>query len=337
MKMHPTITAIALGILLTGLSEASLLQARAKREGAKQEAEAAAAAAPENTELAAVAEDKARALDKFDAIQTAKFGKNWINRWQQSNHDNPDDEAVDIYINDGPIAIMGLPGVSPGKKKELLAHIAAKPVLVSEDLSTVMFSRQHNAEIADRIEEFAALLPSNGVRDVDYFRLKHLGMAGHPGVASSKGWHRFMSTADWFDLASANAAFSSDLFVSMRDHLLAQSARLLVEKRKTAGQTVEGPEFDAAIAPVIAALDAPKFDGLAAAVGKLGINLTIPAPDYTAQVAVANAVESAAANKTKFTTAWGVQVPYRSGLGSVMFVKGKAAYAGWRDSLLANQ
>ena len=336
MKMHTTITAIVLGILLTGFSEASLLQTRAKLDGAVQEAEAAAAAAPANAELAAVASDKAQALAKFDAAQAAKFGENWINRWQNSSHDNPDDEAVDIYINDGPF-LIGLRSISPGKKRELLAHIAAKPVLVSEDLSTVMLFRQHNAELGDRIEEFAALLPSNGVRDADYFRLKHLGLAGHAGAVSGKEWHKFMSTADWFDLASANAAFTPDVFVSMRDHLLAQSARLLVEKRKTVGQSVEGPEFDAAIAPVVTALHAPKFDGLAAAVSTLGIGLAIPSPDYAGQEAVANDVASAAASKTKFTTAWGAQVPYQDGLGSVMFVKGKAAYTAWRDSLLVNQ
>ena len=88
---------------------------------------------------------------------------------------------------------------------------------------------------------------------------------------------------------------------------------------------------------MLAALKAPKFDGLAAAVTALGLDLTIPAPDYTAQEAVAAAVESAAANKTKFATAWGAQVPYQEGLGSVMFVKGEAAYKAWRDGLLATR
>jgi hypothetical protein len=328
-------TALCLGLMLTGASGASLLQTRAKLEGARQEAEAAAATSPANAELAAVAADKAQALANFDAAQAVKFGANWITRWQNSNHDNPDDEAVDIYINDGPVVIT-LTGISPGKKRELLAHIATKPVLASEDLSTVMLFRQHNADLADRIEEFAALLPSNGVRDANYFRLKHLGLAGRAGAVSGKEWYKFMSTADWFDLASANAAFTPDLFVSMRNHLLAQCARLLIEKRKAAGQSVEGPEFDAAIAPVVTALDAPKFDGLATAVDTLGISLAIPAPDYSAQESIAEAVASAAASKTRFTSAWGAQVPYQDGLGSVMFVKGKDAYTAWRDSLLAN-
>ena len=77
-------------------------------------------------------------------------------------------------------------------------------------------------------------------------------------------------------------------------------------------------------------LKAPEFDGLAVAVTSLGLDLTIPAPDYTAQEAVAAAVESAAANKTKFVAPWGEQLPYQEGLGSVMFVMGEAAYKAWR-------
>ena len=336
MKMKTTIIAIVIGSLLTGFSSASLLQTRAKLDGARQEAEAAAAAAPANAELAAVAADKAQALASFDAAQAAKFGSDWLTRWQNSSHDNPDDEAVDIYINNGPF-IIGLPGISPAKKKELLDHIAARPVLVSEDLATIMLVRQHNAELSDRIEEVATLLPSGAIRNADYFRLKHLGLAGRAGALSGKEWHKFMSTADWFDLASANAAFTPELLISMRDHLLAQAAHLLIEKRKTAGQPVEGSDFDAAIAPVVTALDAPKFEGLANAVGTLQIDLVIPTLDYTAQEAVADSVASAAANKTKFTTAWGAQVPYQNGLGSVMFVKGKAAYTAWRDGLLGTR
>jgi hypothetical protein len=332
MKMHTTITAIILALAVPCTCSASLLDSRAKLEGAKQEAETAAAADPGNTELAAVAADKAQALTDFDAAYAAKFGPDWVTRWQNSEYKNPDDEIVDIYINDGPFTVH-LPGISGAKKKELLDHIADKPVLVPEDLAAVMLYRQHNPDLADRIEEFAALLPSQGNHDVSYFRLKHLGLAGRPGSV----WTKHMSTADWFDLASANAPFPPDVYAAMRDYLLAQSARLLIDKRTAAGQPVEGPEFDAAIAPVVTALDTPKFDGLAAAVTALGIDLTIPSPDYTAQEAVAAAVVSAAEARTKFVTAWGTQVPYQSGLGSVMLVKGKAAYTAWRDGLLASQ
>ncbi len=329
MKMHTTITALILALALP--CSASLLDTRAKLQGAKQEAETAAAADPSNNELVAVAADKAQALATFDATQADTFGSDWVTRWENSEYDNPDDETVDIYINDGPFKLT-LPSISGAKKKELLDHIAAKPVLVPEDLAVVMLFRQHHVGLAARIEEFAALLPSQGIRDIAYFKLKHLGLAGHKG-----GFVNQMNTADWFDLAAAEASFAPDYYAAMRDHLLAHSARLLIDKRKAAGQSVEGPEFDAAIAPVVTALDAPKFDGLADAVTALGIDMTIPAPDYADQEAVATDVESAAANRTKFTTAWGAEIQYQDGLGSVMFVKGNEAYAAWRDDLLANQ
>lgn len=315
---------------------ASLLENRAKLEGGKQEAEAAAAADPANAELAAVAADKAQALANFDALQAARFGADWLNRWQNSAYDNEDDEAVDAYMAGKAFDWfpgIGLGNISLAKRKELAAHLATKTPLQTEDIKTVMWMDVHNPDLADRIEEFAVLLPSRGVHDTQYFAFKHLGLLGRPG--NGLAWTQYMTTAEWFELAAADAPFQAEVFAAMRDHLLVTAAKLLIDKRKAAGQSVEGPEFDAAMAPVLAALKAPKFDGLAAAVTALGLDLTIPAPNYTLQEAVAAAVESAAANKTKFVTSWGVQMPYQHGLGSVMFVKGEAAYKAWRDGLLA--
>lgn len=337
MKMHTTITTIALGIFLTGLSSgASLLEKRAVLEGAKQEAEAAAATDPGNTDLVAVAADKVKALTAFDDNQVEKFGPGWLKRWQESKYQNPDDEATDIYINDGPIKI-GIPTISGAKRKELLAYIATKPVLETEDLDTVFLFRQHNAELVDRIEEFAALLPSQGVRDADYFALKHLGLGGRPGRRLVEVWGQHMSIEDWFDLLSADAAIAPATYAAARVHLIAQVALRLIDKRKAAGQSIEGTEFDAAFAPVLAAFEAPKFDGLTSAVDALGINLAIPIRDYSNQEKIADSVQNATAQRTKFTTVWGTQSPYQNGLGSVMFVKGKDAYTAWRSSLLADK
>ena len=335
MKLQSTIITVCLVLLLTRHSPgAPILAQRAKLEGARQETESAAAATPANAELAAVAADKVQALAGFDAAQAAKFGPSWLTRWQNSKHENPDDEAVEIYINERPY--LGVPvGISGAGRKQLVAHLAAKPVLVAEDVEAVMIARVHDAALASRIEEFAALLPSRGIRDTGYFRLKHLGLLGRKGNGFS--WTQHMTTEDWFDLAAADAPFLPVVFTAMRDHLLAHAARLLIDKRKAAGQPVEGPEFEAAIAPVVAALGAPKFGGLASVVADLGLDLEIPPMDHTAQEKVAAAAESAAAGKTKFTTAWGAQLPHQDGLGSVMFVKGEAAYTAWRDGLLQNR
>jgi len=336
-----TTTLLMIGLVLAAgmpapCHGASLLESRAKLEGAKQEAEAAAAADPANAELAAVAADKGQALANFDALQEARFGSDWLTRWQNSGYDNEDDEAVDAYM--AGMVFDWFPGLSLGsisvaKRKQLAAYLATKTPLQTEDIRTVMWMDVYDPGLPDRTEEFAVLLPSQGVHDAQYFAFKHLGLMGRPGRGLA--WTQYMTTAEWFELAAADAPFEAGVFAAMRDHLLVTAAKLLIDKRRAAGQSVEGPEFDAAMAPVLAALQAPKFDGLAAAVTTLGLDMTIPAPDYTAQVAVAVAVESAAANKTKFVTSWGEQVPYQNGLGSVMFVKGEVAYKAWRDGILA--
>lgn len=340
MKLPKLLTiglAIAAGILIP-CHGASILENRAKLEGAKVEAEAAAAADPTNTELADISADKAQALADFDAIQEGRFGAGWLTRWRNSSYDNEDDEAIDIYIAGN--SFDWFPGINLGalsvaKRKELAAHLAIKTPLQTEDINTVVWMNIYNPDLADRIEEFAVLLPSQGAHDTHYFAFKHLGVLGRPGRGLA--WTQHMTTAEWFELAAADAPFQPEVFAAMRDHLLVTAAKLLIDKRKAAGQPVEGPEFDTAFAPVLAALKAPKFDGLAAAVTALGLDMTVPSPDYTAPEALAAGVESAAANKTKFATAWGAQVPYQSGLGSVMFVKGEAAYTTWRDGLLASE
>lgn len=317
---------------------ASLLENRAKLEGARTEAAAAAAADPANTELADVAADKAQAIADFDAVQATRFGANWLARWQNSAYDNEDDEAIDIYIAGNPFEWfpgIALWNLSVSKRKELAAHLATKTPLQTEDINTVLWMDIHHPGLADRIGEFAVLLPSQGAHDANYFAFKYLGLVGHPGHGLA--WTQHMTTPEWFELAAADAPFQPEVFAAMRDHLLATAARLLIDKRRAAGQPVEGPDFDAALSPVLAALKAPEFDGLAASVTALGLDMTIPALDHTAQEAIATAVEHAAANKTRFATSWGAQRPYQEGLGSVMFVKGEVAYKAWRDGLLGTR
>jgi len=208
--------------------------------------------------------------------------------------------------------------------------------VTATDTQAVMQSSATTPAIADRLEDLAAHLPSGNIRNQEYFVFKHIRLLkkSHAGVGPVRGFVRHMSTEEWLDLAAANAHFPPATFGAMRDHLLAHATRLLIEKRRAAGLPLEGPEFDAAITPVVDALKAPMFNGLAAAVAALEIDLAIPTPDYAAQEAVAAAVEFAAANRTTFITPWGTTAQYPDGLGSVMFVKGEAAYAAWRESLI---
>lgn len=310
----------------------NLLERRVALVTAKTTADAEAAAAPADTDLAAVAASRGQDLTAFDTGNATLFGADWMTRWQNSSHENPDDEAIDIYIGGTGFPWGGFHCCSRAKQLELLNHIAAKPSVTATDLLAVKASSITNPAIVSRLEDFAAHLPSGGVHNEEYYTFKHIELFKKPG--NRPAFIKHMTTAEWFDLASANAHFSTPTFAAMRNHLLAHTSRLLIAKRRAAGQTVEGPEFDAALAPVVDALKTPKFNGLAAAVTALGIDLTIPSPDYTAQDAVAAAVEFAANNQTTFNTAWGTAVPYPDGLGSVMFIKGEAAYTAWRNMLI---
>jgi hypothetical protein len=338
MKTSKTIAIIALATAtLAPFAQANLLEQRAKLEAAKTQAEAASTANPNDEELVKATETKAQALTTFDAGATDKFGSAWLERWQNSTYPNPDDEAADIYIS-GQVFNPGAPpsvGISTAKQRELLAHIAAKPTLVREDLLFVTSISIYSPEVADRLEDFATLRPSGGIRGQEYFMLKHITLLKKPnGGMGARAFTRHMTIAEWFDLASAEAHFTPDTFNAMRNAIIATTARLLIDQRRAAELPVEGPEFDAAFAPVLNAIKAPKFEGLAAAVESLGLDLVIPAPDFAAQQGVADAVADAATRNSTFWSAWDTQHSFQDGLGSVMFIMGEAAYSEWREALL---
>ena len=158
-------------------------------------------------------------------------------------------------------------------------------------------------------------------------------------------WQSALTISEWFTLASANSHFSPITFATGRDAIAMKAARLLLEKRKAENLSVEGEEFDVAFAPIIDALKAPKFAGLAAACATVGIdmNLTVHSAniaatniDWSAQEAIAATVVAAAERNGTFVTAWGgAEVKNEEGLGSVMFIKGESAYNAWRAETIA--
>jgi hypothetical protein len=338
MKTTKTIAILVLATsILAPLSHANLLVTRAKLESEKSQAEAAALAEPENQTRVKAAETKAQALTAFDTGAADKFGPDWLERWQNSTYTNPDDEAGDLYIN-GQVFNHGAQPrakMSGTKVREVLAHIATKPELSREDLLFVQLTSSYNPDIAARLDDFTALLPSRGIRGEEYFNLKHIVILKKPTAGRGvRAFHRHMTLADWFEMASSEAHFSPDAFNAMRNAIITATARLLIDQRRAAGLTVEGQEFDTAFAPVLDAVKAPKFNGLATAVSALGIDLVIPTPDFSAQEAIAGSVADAASRNASFMSAWDSQVKFQDGLGSVMFVMGETAYSEWREELL---
>lgn len=146
-----------------------------------------------------------------------------------------------------------------------------------------------------------------------------------------------MKVTEWIDLAMQPAHISPATFTAGRDKVMLKIAQLLIEKRQGQGLPTEGEEFDAAFAPILAALKAPKFTGLREIVAGLELPITIPDElDWSAQEAIAATVQEAAERNGTFITSWGEQVRYERGLGSVMFVMGEAAYETWRLATIAN-
>jgi hypothetical protein len=146
-----------------------------------------------------------------------------------------------------------------------------------------------------------------------------------------------MKVTEWIDLAMQPAHVSPATFTAGRDKVMLKLARLLIEKRQSQGLPTEGAEFDAAFAPILAALKEPKFAGLREIVASLELPITLPNDlDWSAQEAVAATVQEAAERNGNFLTSWGESVSYAQGLGSVMFVKGEAAYEAWRLATIAN-
>jgi hypothetical protein len=337
MNTSKSIAIIALATaILTPLSHANLLAEQAKLEKAKSQAQASADAKPTSEALAKAAEQKSYMLTEFNTRAADKFGTDWLERWQNSTYANPDDEAADIYISGKvfsptpPAAIQ----LSVAKQREVLTHIAAKSKLVKEDLAFVRAVSIYNPDVAARLDELAAMLTSRGIRGEEYFGFKHLSLLKKQNGGGVVAFSRHMTIAEWFDLASSKAHFSPATFHAMRDAVIATTARLLIDKRRAANLPVEGPEFDAAFAPVLDAVKAPKFKGLAEAVNSLGINLAIPTPDFSDQEATAEVVADAASRNATFLSDWDTPHGFQEGLGSVMFIKGESAYRAWRESLL---
>lgn len=349
MKMKLlTVAAIASLSMLGNAAEKNLLQLAQERDAKVVAAQAvldaattaAAAAEPPGTvdpKLAAnLSKVQAEAVDHVATL----IGPDWREAWAASTLPDPDDILADRYMaapfDLRPIWKFSAGGIiqaiSPTKRVELLDFISAKPVLTAMDVEVIRYARIHRPGIAARMTEIATFLSSGAIRGEDFYQFRNTYVLCRPG-----GWVSNMKVSEWIDLAMQPAHFSPSTFTAGRDKVMLKLARLMIEKRQAQGLPTEGAEFDTAFAPVVAALKAPKFAGLREIVSGLGLPIELPTElDWSAQEAVAAVVQDAAERNGTFLTSWGATVPYSAGLGSVMFVKGEAAYEAWRLATIAN-
>ncbi len=288
---------------------------------------ASAHAAPPGTilnareELASKHADKpevqAAALADFDAKKTKELGEGW--RERLANSTKPEiDELVDIYT-EGHSCGGDWKRASPAAKEKLVAYLASKPSL-DKDMDTVRTlcnAGSHHPAMIARMDDMLALMPKYST---DYFRLKYVHILGMGG--GYDGWRAYMLPEEWLQFAASS--YSPDYFNDMRDNLLAMIMNVMVEKRKAAGEPIDGPKFDEAMAPVIAALSAPLFAGLQDATA--GFDIKLPVPDYTDTIA------SVAATLSEIDRHAISEKEATKKLGTVMFVKGVAAYNEWKNT-----
>jgi hypothetical protein len=348
MKLLTVTTIACLTMLGYSAPEKNLLQLAQERDAKVVAAQAAldaattaaASAEPPGTVDPKLAANLSKAQGDAVDYVAALIGPTWREAWAASTLPDPDDILADRYMaapfDLRPIWKFSAHGIiqaiSPTKRVALLDFIAAKPALIAQDVEVIRYAGIHRPTVAARMAEIATFLPSGGIRGEEYYRFRNSCVLCQPGY-----WTSNMKVSEWIDLAMQPAHFSPATFTAGRDKVMLKLAQLLIEKRQAQDLPTEGAEFDAAFVPILAALKAPKFSGLREIVAGLELPIALPAElDWSAQEAVATVVQEAAERNGTFLTSWGATVPYAAGLGSVMFVKGEAAYEAWRLATIAN-
>ena len=261
-------------------------------------------------------------LADYDAQWEAVLGADW----KAKLADPKTTEAkvlVDAYIaKPFPLAFADrLPVQDSGR---LIAHILAKPVLVTEDLTALQgaistnpsaMKTEENTKLVDsRMDELMALQPKGTLLDMLY--KKYVVLHGDPN------WVARATISEWLALPTEDLA--AEGYKLIQDSILNKATEALIEKKIKAGEVADGPDFDAAMAPVVTALNAPLFEGLAEALLPLGVKVTMP--DYTAVVAKIPRLVAAIERRTV------PESEARKTLGNVMFVKGVTAYNAWKTA-----
>jgi hypothetical protein len=275
----------------------------------------------ERANKAAAIETATKALADTDAKYTAILGKGWLERLQQSDR-SEGEEIVDAYLAglrfDYPWAT-----INAAAAEKLHAHLLAKQTLTQDDLKIVRtaFGPRGVPALQPRMAELLALMP--GPRTFDYYDLKYRCiMAASKNVSE---WTLLVTPAEWLDLSTGE--YDAATYGLLRDNMLRIVTKAMVEKRGAADQDTDGPAFDAAMAPVVAALGSPLFEGLQEATKGLGLDLA--APDYVDTVTRANRLAASIERRTVSEN------DARKAIGTLMFVKGVTGYNEWKNTRAA--
>jgi len=252
----------------------------------------------------------------YDAAKDKQLGDGVMAGLVAAEALTPDAESValaDLYLEDTlkPAVnyLIMWDKVPDEKMQAVLNHLAAKPVITADEIG--ILNRMPYMEcpaLKARQAEILALVPESSVH---CYELKYTKFSPGTDYPSDMTPQELMKCT-----AGIRSASEYDW---LRKEVLARCIGAMTRYRRAAKLPNDETSFDTAMAPVLAALNAPLWDGLRAATSELDIDLT--APDYT-KLTEDLAKRCTDLEERKITDATGFA-------GSLMFWKGTEEYKSW--------
>ena len=255
-------------------------------------------------------------VEAYDAAKDKQLGDGVMAGLVAANALTPAAESValsDLYLEDklkpSVNYLIMWDKVPLEKKQAVLNHLAAKPVITADEIG--ILNRMPYMEcpaLKARQDEILALIPEQSLQR---YQIKYTKFA--PGT-------NYLSDTTPQELMKCIAGIRNALdYDRLRKEVLARCIGAMTRSRRAANLPNDATSFDAAMAPILAALNAPLWDGLRAATSELDIDLT--APDYT-MLTESLTKRCTDLEERKITDA-------TSFAGSLMFWKGTEKYKSW--------
>jgi len=252
----------------------------------------------------------------FDAEQDKQLGDGVMGGLVAAKALTPAAESVamaDLYV-EGTLKpevnyLIMWDKVPDEKKLAVLNHLAASPVITADEIG--ILNRMPYMEcpaLKARQDEILALMPEQSLHryEIKYTKFSH-------GTD-------YLSDMTPQELMKCTAGIrSAPDYDGLRKEVLARCIGAMTRSRRAAKLPNDATSFDTAMAPVLAALNAPLWEGLRAATSELDIDLT--APDYT-KLTETLTKRCSELDERKITDA-------TSFAGSLMFWKGTEEYKSW--------
>jgi len=274
------------------------------------------------------APQRAAALSAFDSTITMRFGATVLSTLQAADANGSplqERQVVEaqtlkgLYLS-GDLPESGLSVVQwkwlpDGERSEVIDFIAGKQTITLNDMRAVEeFARKGESwpQLIPRVADILPLYPEN---EMERYIMKYKRLGTNPIGFTTV--HLVMSPEELMKVTTG--VLSSKQYVIIRDEVLARATGSVRRKLRNNNQGEDQAAFDAAMTPIVAALNTPLWNGLQAATA--GLDVSFPAQNYTELVEKVIYIITQLDNGTYKTV--------KNSAGSIMLVKGATAYTSW--------